>query len=331
MKKIIFSIMLFLFTFFCSSEVFAGSVKLVPGTTSQNDMILYLQVDDVGEFTGSCKGLCGFVGTLDYDSSKLELVSIKALQDFDLTQGKKIVLYKPSGVGRGFNILEMKFRSKDLDTNEDTSVSFQNITASDGDKDIPLANVERKVTLSSLQGTDSNKSSSDDTTASKEEQENSTSNTDSNKTKTEETSSSKKSNNSYLASITLSEGKISFSKDTYTYDVVVSKDVDKIQIKATTEDKHASVTGTGEHKLKVGNNEFLLTVTAEDGSKREYTIHVQREGDARSKQDVTDSKNKEQKDDYSQNTTFKIVEIGIAFIVIGICFLYFKSKKKENL
>ncbi|MFR1171228.1 MAG: cadherin-like beta sandwich domain-containing protein, partial [Coprobacillus cateniformis] len=48
----------------------------------------------------------------------------------------------------------------------------------------------------------------------------------------------------------------------------------KITINAKAKDSKASVSGTGEHELKVGENNFVITVKAENGSKKTYTISV---------------------------------------------------------
>ncbi len=62
----------------------------------------------------------------------------------------------------------------------------------------------------------------------------------------------------------------------YTLDPV-SNDTDSITIDADAQDDDATVAGTGTQPLTVGNNDIVITVTAEDGTEKEYTIHVPRE------------------------------------------------------
>ena len=52
------------------------------------------------------------------------------------------------------------------------------------------------------------------------------------------------------------------------------KDVDKLEISGITQDENAKVEITGNDNLKVGNNIVKVTVTAEDGTTRIYTITV---------------------------------------------------------
>ena len=72
-----------------------------------------------------------------------------------------------------------------------------------------------------------------------------------------------------------------FDPDTSTYTIPnVGNDVTSITVGATPENPEATVTGTGEIPLEVGNNTIEVTVTAQDGSKGTYTINVTREADS---------------------------------------------------
>ena len=52
--------------------------------------------------------------------------------------------------------------------------------------------------------------------------------------------------------------------------------VEKININATVEENTATLSGTGEKQLAVGNNKFDIVVVAEDKTKRTYTVNVVR-------------------------------------------------------
>lgn len=82
------------------------------------------------------------------------------------------------------------------------------------------------------------------------------------------------SNVNTLDTLTVEGATINFNKDTINYDVEVN--VDKTTISATKTDERATVTGEGEKTLKYGGNTFVITVTAEDGSKKEYTLNITR-------------------------------------------------------
>lgn len=91
-----------------------------------------------------------------------------------------------------------------------------------------------------------------------------------------------KSTNNKLATLTVDKGTLSpsFNADTLVYTVTVPNDVSSINIGATKSDSKASISGTGSKTLSVGENTFKVTCTAEDGTPREYTIKVTREGES---------------------------------------------------
>lgn len=85
-----------------------------------------------------------------------------------------------------------------------------------------------------------------------------------------------KSSNNYLSSLKVSEGKLSpeFSFRTYNYTVDVGEEINSIKVTATAEHNKAKVSGTGKKALKPGENKINVTVKAEDGKERTYTIIV---------------------------------------------------------
>ena len=98
------------------------------------------------------------------------------------------------------------------------------------------------------------------------------------------TSLPKKGNpNNYLKTITLSQNSSSasqitgFKGDKYNYEINVNSSTTKATIAANTINSNASVSGTGSKNLNVGNNIWTLTVTAENGNKKTYTVNIVRE------------------------------------------------------
>ena len=79
-----------------------------------------------------------------------------------------------------------------------------------------------------------------------------------------------------LSSLTVLEGTLSpeFNSGTTEYSVNVAGSTDKITLSATASDAKASVAGTGEQAVVPGNNRFVITCTAENGSKKEYIVNV---------------------------------------------------------
>jgi len=83
-----------------------------------------------------------------------------------------------------------------------------------------------------------------------------------------------------LSGLTVSKGTLTpaFDAGVTEYTVSAASDVTSITIAAAANDPKATVSGDiGEKPLNVGKNTFTVTVTAEDGTTRDYTIAVTRE------------------------------------------------------
>ena len=68
-----------------------------------------------------------------------------------------------------------------------------------------------------------------------------------------------------------------FDPDTTEYTLEVPEDVDSITVNAEPDSDKATVTGTGSHDLQPGENTIEVTVKAEDGTEKTYTIKVTKE------------------------------------------------------
>ncbi len=93
-------------------------------------------------------------------------------------------------------------------------------------------------------------------------------------TKPQETKETEKSDNNDLASLTI-EGitlEPSFSKDVTEYTVQLAEEVTELTIDAQAESGEAEVEIDGNKDLQDGENTITITVTAEDGTTKEYTI-----------------------------------------------------------
>lgn len=114
---------------------------------------------------------------------------------------------------------------------------------------------------------------------------NSSSNSTSNKTNKTNTSSNTTSGSSTKSSdATLSDLGIKpndfkgFKSGTTSYKITVPEDVAEVEVYARTTSSKATVTGTGKKKLENGTNKLEVIVTAENGTKKTYTIEITREG-----------------------------------------------------
>ena len=84
------------------------------------------------------------------------------------------------------------------------------------------------------------------------------------------------SKNNNLKSLSIDRLKLSptFNKNTTEYKAEANSNTEKIKVNATKEDSKASISGTGEHSVTEGDNKIKVSVTAENGSTKTYTIIV---------------------------------------------------------
>lgn len=68
-----------------------------------------------------------------------------------------------------------------------------------------------------------------------------------------------------------------FKPTTFSYNINVPNDVETVNVYATPQDRRARVTGLGNQKLNLGKNTIKITVTAESGAKKEYTLNITRQ------------------------------------------------------
>ena len=105
------------------------------------------------------------------------------------------------------------------------------------------------------------------------------------KTATKRTSSSTtstKSSNAYLSKLQINQEGLTpnFNKNKTSYAVTVGENVNDLKVTAVAEDSKSKVAISGNTGLKNGDNKVYITVTAQDGTKKVYTITVTKTGDA---------------------------------------------------
>ena len=89
------------------------------------------------------------------------------------------------------------------------------------------------------------------------------------------------SNNNSLSSIKVNDDGKFFDENKTSFDLTIKSDTANIVV--TTKDSKAKVKGAGQQKLNYGKNTLKIDVTAEDGSKKVYTLNINRP-DSRSKE-----------------------------------------------
>lgn len=214
----------------------------------------------------SSKELYGVTGGLSYDSSKLELVSWEGRNGFALTVGTNVVADTASPKKGSFTAGILRFKAKSgLSQGDSTKISLSGVEGSDG--------------LSTLSGSGSSQTISvkvpAKSSAPSAPSTPSTPSTPSAPSAPAETSTPK-SSNSNLASLRVEPGSISFNKNTTSYSITVENNVESLNISAAAEDAKAKVSGTGNVVLNVYENRANITVTAENGSQKTYTINITR-------------------------------------------------------
>lgn len=105
------------------------------------------------------------------------------------------------------------------------------------------------------------------------------------KTATKSTSSSTtstKSSNAHLSKLQINQEGLTpnFNKNKTSYAVTVGENVNDLKVTAVAEDSKSKVAISGNTGLKNGDNKVYITVTAQDGTKKVYTITVTKTGNA---------------------------------------------------
>ena len=127
-----------------------------------------------------------------------------------------------------------------------------------------------------------------------------------------------KSSNANLSNLGIRPNDFSgFRQGTTTYNVTVPNDVESVEVYATKADSKATVTGTGTKTLQEGANTLTVTVTAEDGTKKTYTINVTRETAIENEDENVTDENTTDENMISEETTQEATGDGLAELTIS--------------
>ena len=177
-------------------------------------------------------------GNFSYDSTKLQLVESEFVYNgHDVAVGTRLVVNFKTAKSGSFTAAQLRFRAR-------PGFSVGQST------DITYSSVSGSNGTTDFSGTSS---------------------------KTTVTMIPAKSNNNFLSSLSVNVGNLNFSKSNLNYVVDVENSVNSITISGTVEDSKSRVTGLGAFPLNIYENEFNVTVTAENGSRRTYSITIRRE------------------------------------------------------
>ena len=168
--------------------------------------------------------------------------------------------------------LDKKFNSNTLNYNISVGADVNDITVN-----AKTIDSNAKVTI---YGTDSLKSGENTVTAvvTAENGSKRTYTIAVNKEKNPDEEKSVKSKNNYLKELKLTNGVLSpvFSKEKTKYVVYLPFEETKLNLEGLVEDEKATLKINAPEKLKIGDNKITVEVTAEDGTKKAYTIIAKR-------------------------------------------------------
>ena len=260
-KNLIITLLIIGFVLFSTSISMAASLTI---STSKSEA----KEGETVSITVNGSGITGRVnlsatgGTLEESSVWVE--NSKATVNLTLNgSGDAKVTATPSDVS-------------DSSTGEAASVSSTGATVKlSKDEPTPPAETDSNNNNESNQQNDNedNNNNNNDNNSS-----NSNNNSSNNNQTEKRNTETKKSSNANLNNLGIKPNDFTgFRAGTTSYNVTVPNDVEKVNVYATAADRNAKVTGTGDRNLNVGSNALNVTVTAEDGTTKTYTINVKRE------------------------------------------------------
>lgn len=210
-----------------------------PGTVRAGDTITL-------SFNLNGSGIFGASGTLSYDSSQVTLsgttqkIGSPWAVEFN---GNNFVAYDnnlSNPINGNKTLFTVTFKVKSVAAGTNIKISYTSVKASDGSADANVGTVTYSTTIAAPLATDNN-----------------------------------------LASLTVSNATISpaFSAGTTSYTANVPFEVSKLNVSATAADGKAKVSVNSPNLTPNGTTKVTVTVTAENGAKKTYTISVKRAQD----------------------------------------------------
>ena len=244
MKKVLSVLVVAILVLSCmlpmtASAVTASATLAGAGTVRAGDTITLT-------FNLNGKGIYGAEGTLNYDAAQVSLVSTSQkiaspwVVEFN---GNKFVAYDnnlAAPISSNKAVFSVTFKVKAVATGTKINISYTGVKASDGTADANIGTVSYSATVAAPLSTENNLASLT------------------------------------VAGVTLSPA---FSAGTTSYTTTVPFSTSKLNVTATAKDSKAKVTVNSPNLVPGGKTNVTVTVKAENGSTKTYTIVVSREQD----------------------------------------------------
>lgn len=132
------------------------------------------------------------------------------------------------------------------------------------------------------------------------------------------------SNDNYIENLVIKGYSISFDKDINYYSILVDEQVHFLELEVFLSHDNASYIVSGNENFKIGENEVILTVVAEDGSSRDYVILVHKRGS-------DEDKVLEEKEDNKFRKMKRIVScLVLVLLVFSIIWLIYRILKADD-
>lgn len=148
-------------------------------------------------------------------------------------------------------------------------------------------------------------------------------NTSNNTSKDNSTQEEKLDNNNNLKELNIDIDDFTFDSSITDYSLKVPYETQIIHITATLESDKATINGTGAKALKVGTNEYTITVTAEDGTPKEYHITI-----IRDELTIKEDTKEQETSIISKYWIIGLISGGVILLVISIVLIIKKKKRK---
>ena len=139
--------------------------------------------------------------------------------------------------------------------------------------------------------------------------------------------SKNKSSNNNLSNLEIDIADFKFNPEITEYNLEVNYDTKIITIRAMAESDRAVVTGAGEKALKVGENNYRIVITAEDGTTKEYKISITRNAKVSDEEKETVIET-EKEVKFNNNILIVGVFIIVMLFILGIILLIRYRKNK---
>ena len=136
----------------------------------------------------------------------------------------------------------------------------------------------------------------------------------------------KKDDNNNLASLEVNIEGFTFNPEIMEYNLEVPYNNQIISIKATSESDRANITGAGEKALKVGENNYSIVITAEDGTTKEYKINITRNAkEIKEEKEIVEKTKTKTK----SHNNILIISVSIIIVLLVICIIFLIKHKRK--